>query len=52
VRRRHCPFLADNGGNWFVSGASDARFSDDDLDQLKAIPGTAFEVIKLGMLYK
>jgi hypothetical protein len=38
--------------NWFVSGASDARFSDDDLDQLKAIPGTAFEVIKLGMLYK
>ena len=37
--------LADNGSPWFFQGASDARFDDDQLDALKTIPGSAFEVV-------
>jgi hypothetical protein len=37
--------VADNGSDWFFSGASDPRFDDDDLNQLKEIPGSAFEVV-------
>ncbi|MGZ5321840.1 MAG: hypothetical protein ACXWFN_10355 [Solirubrobacterales bacterium] len=38
--------VADNGSNWFISGTSDRRWDDEDLDQLKAIPGSAFEVVR------
>ena len=43
--------LADNGSNWYISGAPDPRWSDDDLDQLKRVPGSAFEVVKAGPLH-
>lgn len=38
--------VADNGSNWFFSGTSDRRWSDENLDQLKAIPGSAFQVVQ------
>jgi hypothetical protein len=38
--------VADNGSNWFFSGTSDRRWPDQNLDQLKAIPGSAFEVVR------
>ena len=38
--------VADNGSNWFFSGSSDRRWNDRNLDQLKRIPGSAFEVVK------
>lgn len=37
--------VADNGSNWFFQGSRDPRWDDDDLEQLKGIPGTAFEVV-------
>jgi len=40
--------VADNGSNWFITGAADTRWSDDDLNQLKSVPGSAFEVVKTG----
>jgi hypothetical protein len=40
--------LADNGGNWYFSGVSDPRFNDQDLDLLKLIRSTDFEVIETG----
>jgi len=40
--------LADNGSNWFFGGGTDARWNDDDLNQLKSVPGTAFEVVDTG----
>ncbi len=43
--------LADNGSNWYISGTPDRRWSDDDLDQLKRVPGSAFEVVKAGPLH-
>jgi len=38
--------VADNGSNWFFSGTSDRRWPDENLNQLKAIPGSAFEVVR------
>ena len=40
--------VADNGSNWFFQGAPSAQWNDDDLNQLKAVPGTAFEVVDTG----
>jgi hypothetical protein len=40
--------VADNGSNWFVSGAPGPCWDDDELDQLKRVPGTAFEVVFTG----
>jgi hypothetical protein len=38
--------LADNGSNWFISGETNPDcWNDDDLNQLKGIPGTAFEAV-------
>jgi hypothetical protein len=41
-------YVADNGSNWYVSGATDPRWDDSDLDQLKNVPGSAFEVVAGG----
>jgi len=44
--KRYGVINADNGSNWFFQGASDRRWDDDDLNQLKEIPGSAFEVVR------
>ena len=41
-------FVADNGSNWFLSGATDSGWNDTDLDQLKSVPGSAFEAVETG----
>lgn len=41
-------FLADNGSDWFITGETNPAWNDDDLNQLKTVPGSAFEVVKLG----
>ena len=38
--------VADNGSNWYFSGSSDRRWDDENLDQLKRIPGSAFQVVR------
>jgi hypothetical protein len=40
--------VADNGSNWFITGAADSRWNDADLNQLKVVPGAAFEVVDTG----
>ena len=40
--------VADNGTNWFFQGAPNPGWDDDDLDQLKDVPGSAFEVVDTG----
>ena len=40
--------VADNGSNWYFQGGTDPRWDDTSLDQLKSIPGTAFEVVDSG----
>ena len=46
--QRYGMLLADNGSDWFVTGAPDPRWDDTALNQLKQIPGSAFEVVDTG----
>ncbi|MBZ0275115.1 MAG: hypothetical protein K8I60_03155 [Anaerolineae bacterium] len=48
--KTHGMIVADNGTSWFITGASDPRWDDDDLNQLKTVPGSAFEVVDTGEL--
>jgi hypothetical protein len=50
--KKYGMILADNGSNWFITGAADTRWNDDDLNQLKQVPGGAFEVVQSGPLIK
>jgi hypothetical protein len=43
--------LADNGSNWYVSGAPDARWNNDRLvSELAAVKGSDFEVVQMNEL--
>lgn len=44
--------VADNGSNWFFSGGLDPRWNDDELNTLKTVPGSAFEVVQSGTVIK
>jgi hypothetical protein len=50
--RTYGMIVADNGSNWFISGAPDARWSDDELNRLKSVPGNAFEVVQTGPIQR
>ncbi|NQV06154.1 hypothetical protein HQ535_06365 [bacterium] len=41
-------FVADNGSDWYITGTHDPRWSDENLADLKRIPGAAFEVVDTG----
>ncbi len=42
--------LADNGSNWFFQGTADRRWTYTVVDQLKAIPASAFQAVDEGCL--
>jgi hypothetical protein len=42
--------LADNGSALYVTGASDSRWGSD-LDSLKTVPASAFEVVQMNPVY-
>src|SRR6476469_2323659 len=44
--KRYGMIVADNGSNWYFSGSSDRRWDDENLNQLKRIPGSAFQVVR------
>jgi hypothetical protein len=46
--KKYGMILADNGTSWYITGAADAGWSNSDLDQLKSVPGTAFEAVNTG----
>jgi hypothetical protein len=46
--KKYGMIVADNGSSWFITGASDSHWNDDDLNQMKNVPGTAFEVVDTG----
>lgn len=46
--KKYGMILADNGSNWYVSGAPDPRWNDDELNTLKRLKGSDFEVVKMG----
>jgi hypothetical protein len=48
--KKYGMILADNGSNWYVSGAPDPRWNDDELNTLKGIKGSDFEVVQMGTI--
>jgi len=48
--KKYGMFVADNGSNWYISGAPDSRWVDDELGELKTIQGNNFEVVKMGTI--
>jgi len=48
--KKYGMILADNGSNWYFSGAPDMRWDDDELNQLKTLKGSDFEVVKMGTI--
>jgi hypothetical protein len=43
--------LADNGSNWYVSGAPNPKWSNDDLHSLGRITGSMFDVVDTTSLH-
>jgi len=48
--KRYGMIVADNGSSWFISGAPDPRWSNDQLHSLGRVPGSAFEVVDTSSL--
>jgi hypothetical protein len=48
--QRYGMILADNGSDWYISGASDPRFDDDMLHELDVIHGSDLEVVDTASL--
>jgi len=46
--KKYGMFVADNGSNWYISGATYTGWDDNDLNQLKTVPGSAFQVVDTG----
>ncbi len=46
--KKYGMMVADNGSNWYISGAPDARWDDNDLNALKTVQGSNFEVVLMG----
>jgi hypothetical protein len=44
--KKYGMLLADNGGNWFITGAPDSRWNDEELATLKRIKGKDLEVVQ------
>jgi hypothetical protein len=43
--KRYGMIVADNGSSWYVTGAPDRRWSNDDLHTLDRVKGSDFEVV-------
>jgi hypothetical protein len=46
--KKYGMILADNGGDWFISGAPDDRWVHDELTPLRRVKGGDFEVVQMG----
>ena len=48
--KRYGMIVADNGSNWFISGAPDPRWNDDALHTIGAVHGSDFQVVDTSQL--
>lgn len=46
--KKYGMIVADNGADWYISGAPDSRWDDDRIGDLKDVPSSAFEVVDTG----
>ena len=45
--KKYGMMVADNGGDWFLTGAPHPRWNDEELETLKKVRGKDFEVVKM-----
>lgn len=45
--KKYGMIVADNGSDWYVTGTADARWNDTELNTLKALHGSDFEVVRM-----
>jgi hypothetical protein len=46
--KRYGLIVADNGSPWYITGAPNPHWSDENLEQIKQVPGSAFEAVETG----
>ena len=46
--KRYGLIVADNGSSWYITGAPDPRWNDENLEEIKRVPGAAFEAVETG----
>ena len=45
--KKYGMIVADNGSDWYLSGVADARWNDGELNTLKQLRGSDFEVVRM-----
>ncbi len=48
--KRYGLIVADNGSSWYITGAPDPRWDDENLEEIKRVPGAAFEAVRTGSI--
>ena len=48
--KKYGMIVADNGSNWFISGAPDSRWNDSELATISSLTGSDFEVVQMGTI--
>jgi hypothetical protein len=46
--KRYGLIVADNGSPWYITGAPNPDWNDEDLEQIKQVPGSEFEAVESG----
>jgi hypothetical protein len=46
--KRYGLIVADNGSPWYITGAPSPYWNDANLEQIKRVPGSAFEAVYTG----
>jgi hypothetical protein len=49
---RYGLIVADNGSPWFITGAPNAHWNDENLEQIKQVPGSEFEAVETGPILR
>ena len=48
--KKYGMMVADNGSDWYISGTADARWDDAQINTLKQLHGSDFEVVQMGTI--
>jgi hypothetical protein len=50
--KRYGLIVADNGSPWYITGAPSAKWDEASLEQVKRVPGAAFEAVQSGPIHR
>lgn len=50
--KRYGLIVADNGSPWFITGAPNPHWNDENLEQIKRVPGSEFEAVETGPILR